>query len=69
MTEPDVPTVVQAPGTPPSSPAQPSSAPLVPAHPPASSVVPWGTLMVIGVLLLSLLWMWTLVLGIQQGRA
>ncbi|THF69212.1 hypothetical protein E7T06_13130 [Deinococcus sp. Arct2-2] len=61
LTEPEVQTVVQPPGPPPSSPASP--------HPPASPVVPWGTLMVIGVLLLSILWLWTLVLGIQQGRA
>ncbi|UQN09475.1 hypothetical protein [Deinococcus sp. QL22] len=58
LTESKVQTVVQSPGPPPPSP------PLT-----ASAVVPWGTLMVIGVLLLSVLWLWTLVLGIQQGRA
>lgn len=32
-------------------------------------VVPIGTLMLIAVLLLSITWLWMLVLGIQQGRA
>lgn len=32
-------------------------------------VVPLGTLMLIAVLLLSIIWLWMLVLGIQQGRA
>ncbi|MEW6421034.1 MAG: hypothetical protein AB1511_04805 [Deinococcota bacterium] len=32
-------------------------------------VVPVGTLMLLAVLLLSIIWLWMLVLGIQQGRA
>lgn len=36
---------------------------------PRRSVVPVGTLMLIAVLLLSIIWLWMLVLGIQQGRA
>lgn len=35
---------------------------------PRPGVVPIGTLMVIAVLLLTLIWLWMLVLGIQQGR-
>ncbi|MDL2342935.1 hypothetical protein QOL99_02100 [Deinococcus sp. MIMF12] len=40
------------------------------AHDPHSrpGVVPIGTLMVIAVLMLTLIWLWMLVLGIQQGR-
>ncbi|WP_198296266.1 hypothetical protein [Deinococcus sp. DB0503] len=33
------------------------------------SVVPVGTLMLLAVLLLSIIWLWMLVLGVQQGRA
>ncbi|WP_019587137.1 hypothetical protein [Deinococcus apachensis] len=33
------------------------------------SVVPVGTLMLVAVVLLSIIWLWMLVLGIQQGRA
>ncbi|WP_156103485.1 hypothetical protein [Deinococcus sp. YIM 77859] len=36
---------------------------------PQRSVVPVGTLMLVAVVLLSILWLWMLVLGIQQGRA
>lgn len=32
-------------------------------------VVPVGTLMLVAVVLLSIIWLWMLVLGIQQGRA
>ena len=41
------------------------------APPPQSEkpVVPIGTLMIIGVLLITTVFMWMLVLGIQQGRA
>lgn len=47
-----------------------------PSGPPSSEpprekahVVPLGTLMLIATLLLSIIWLWMLVLGIQQGRA
>ena len=40
------------------------------AAPPAQrGPAPVGTLVVIGVLLLSIIWLWMLVLGILQGRA
>lgn len=68
MTESDPRTAADRSG-PLSSAAPDLSGPPVTPHPPASSAVPWGTLMVVGLLLLSLLWLWTLVLGIQQGRA
>ncbi|EYB69403.1 hypothetical protein DEIPH_ctg008orf0136 [Deinococcus phoenicis] len=50
-------------------PARPRDA--APHSPPRKtpSVVPLGTLMLIAVLLLSIIWLWMLVLGIQQGRA
>ncbi|MFC4427219.1 hypothetical protein [Deinococcus navajonensis] len=32
-------------------------------------VVPIGTLMVVATVVLSIIWLWTLVLGIQQGRS
>ncbi|WP_158679799.1 hypothetical protein [Deinococcus sp. NW-56] len=40
------------------------------AHEPHSrpGAAPIGTLMVIAVLMLTLIWLWMLVLGIQQGR-
>jgi hypothetical protein len=69
MTESDARTAVETPGTPPSPTAQQLTVPPAAPHSPPSSAVPWGTLMVVGVLLLSILWLWTLVLGIQQGRA
>ena len=40
------------------------------AAPPAQrGPAPVGTLVVIGVLLLSIIWLWMLVLGILQGQA
>ncbi|WP_165795450.1 hypothetical protein [Deinococcus koreensis] len=45
-------------------------APVPHAAPPGErGPAPIGTLFVIGVLLLSIIWLWMLVLGIQQGRA
>lgn len=38
-----------------------------PPHPPG--VVPVGTLMLVAVVLLCIVWLWMLVLGLQQGRA
>ncbi len=32
-------------------------------------VVPVGTLTVVATVVLSIIWLWTLVLGIQQGRS
>ena len=50
---------------------QVSRLPLPPEPPqePEPGPVPLGTLFVIALLLLSLLGMWMLVLGVQQGRA
>lgn len=39
------------------------------APPEERGPAPIGTLFVIGVLVLSIIWLWMLVLGIQQGRA
>lgn len=39
------------------------------APPAERGPAPVGTLVVIGVLLLSIIWLWMLVLGILQGRA
>lgn len=44
-------------------------APPAAAHPQERGPAPVGTLVVIGVLLLSIIWLWMLVLGILQGRA
>lgn len=55
--------------TPPPRPAvQEDTAPVSHEHR-GPSVVPVGTLMLVAVVLLSIIWLWMLVLGIQQGRA
>lgn len=52
-------------------PSAPETPPPPPVHePPAErGPVPLGTLMVVGVVVLVTLFMWMLVLGVQQGRA
>lgn len=55
----------------PPPPAPEAPPPLPPAHesPAERGPVPLGTLMVVGVVVLVTLFMWMLVLGVQQGRA
>ena len=43
--------------------------PLPPQEPQARGPAPIGTLVVVAVVVLSIIWLWMLVLGIQQGRA
>ncbi|MFC6663498.1 hypothetical protein [Deinococcus multiflagellatus] len=50
------------------TPHRPPPAPERPARRPVH-VVPVGTLTVVATVLLSIVWLWMLVLGIQQGRA
>lgn len=55
---------------PPTPPESVPGAPMPPEPPREKAhVVPLGTLMLIAALLLSIIWLWMLVLGIQQGRA
>ncbi|WP_181391995.1 hypothetical protein [Deinococcus irradiatisoli] len=45
----------------------PRALPIEPAE--ERGPAPVGTLVVIAILLLSIVWLWMLVLGVQQGRA
>ncbi|CAM4084389.1 hypothetical protein [Deinococcus marmoris] len=42
---------------------------LPPQEPETRGPAPIGTLVVVAVVVLSIIWLWMLVLGIQQGRA
>ncbi|QLG09999.1 hypothetical protein HLB42_03875 [Deinococcus sp. D7000] len=40
----------------------------LPPEPAVRGPAPIGTLVVVGIVVLSIIWLWMLVLGIQQGR-
>lgn len=58
----------ESPIPPPRPGVQEDAAP-TPHEPHGPGVIPVGTLMLVAVVLLSIVWLWMLVLGIQQGRA